>query len=239
MTGSDAGETESAAAVRRQWFLDILKIVVVAALFAGLAVFFASEAGRGVFDISSWRVALQQGGSVGSRSIGMLVFVLAGGAVISLGVPRLWIAAIGGAIYGAMLGTLLSLLAALLGAAALYEVGRFFFRDLLSRRLGSTLSVWKQRFRQSGFWWVLYGRLMPISNATVLSLLCGSCGVGFTAYLLASLLGFIPLTLAFALFGSGGAKAHSVQIMMGFGLMLLAFLSRNFLQRMAKRTESA
>jgi uncharacterized membrane protein YdjX (TVP38/TMEM64 family) len=122
------------------------------------------------------------------------------------------------------------MLAALVGASALYQVGRFFLRDVVNRRVGGRLEVWRNRFRENGFWWVLYGRLFPFSNSTLHSLLCGSCEVSFLSYLLGSFLGFIPLTIVFALFGSGGAKANAMQITLGFCLMLLVFLSRKYLR---------
>jgi len=228
---ADAGDGgESQSGTGRRLLPDIARIVLVTLAFAALAVLFKSDIIRGYFDIETWRVTLQQGQFVGSRTLAMLVFVIAAGAAISLGVPRIWIAALGGAVYGAVLGSALAILAALIGAGVLYEVGRFFFRDVVNRRVGGRLEVWRDRFRENGFWWVLYGRLFPFSNSTVHSLLCGSCDVGFLPYLLASLLGFIPLTIIFALFGSGGAKASATQIVLGFCLMLLVFLSRNFLR---------
>jgi uncharacterized membrane protein YdjX (TVP38/TMEM64 family) len=230
MNAEPGGSDENQARTGRQLAGDIAKVVIVTLVFAALAVLFESETIRGYFDIDTWRAVLQQGNFVGSRTLAMLVFVLAAGAVISLGVPRIWIAALGGAVYGAVLGSVLAIIAALIGAAVLYEAGRFLLRDVVNRRAGGRLEVWRDRFRMNGFWWVLYGRLFPFSNSTAHSLLCGSCEVSFLPYLMASLLGFIPLTVIFALFGSGGAKASVTQIVLGFGLMLLVFLSRNFLR---------
>ena len=209
---------------------DIAKVLLVTLAFVALALSFESEAVRAYFDIDSWRATLQQGDFAGGRELTAALFVLASGAAISLGVPRIWIAVLGGAVYGAVLGSILALVAALIGAAVVYEVGHLFLRGVVNRRVGGRLEVWRDRFRQNGFWWVLYGRLFPLSNSTAHSLLCGSCDVSFLPYLLASFLGFIPLTIVFALFGSGGAKAHGGQIVLGFCLMLLVFLSRRFLQ---------
>jgi uncharacterized membrane protein YdjX (TVP38/TMEM64 family) len=111
-----------------------------------------------------------------------------------------------------------------------YHFGRFFLRDVVNRRVGGRLEMWRNRFRANGFWWVLYGRLFPFSNSTAKSLLCGSCEVPFLPYLAASFLGFIPHTVIFAVFGSGGAKASWPQIILGLGLMLLVFFSRRMLK---------
>ena len=225
----------------RQIAMDIGKIVALALVFVALAMILKSEAVRGYFDIATWRQTLQEGDFAGGRTLGAFLFVFLGGAAISLGLPRIWVAALGGAVYGAVLGSLLAICSALIGAAAVYEVGRLFLRDVVNRRVGGRLEVWRDRFQENGFWWVLYGRLFPFSNSTAKSLLCGSCDVPFLPYIVASFIGFIPHTVIFAVFGSGGAKANLQQIVLGFCLMLLVFLSRNFLQKIfpVKKPEQA
>jgi len=199
-------------------------------LFVALGWLFNSDLVSQYFDIRAWREILQEAEFLGGPLFGGLAFVAAGGAVIALGVPRIWIAAVGGAVYGAVVGSILAIGAALIGATVLYYVGRRFLRDVVRRRVGGRLEVWRARFRANGFWWVLYGRLFPLSNSTAVSVLCGSCEVPYAKYAVASFIGFIPFTLIFAIFGSGGAKANSWQIVLGLGLMLLAFFSRNLLR---------
>jgi uncharacterized membrane protein YdjX (TVP38/TMEM64 family) len=239
---ADAGSAwEGKPGTGRKLALDIARIVLVALVFVAVAMILKSEAVRGFFDIESWRQTLQQGNFVGGRTLGAFLFVVLCGAAISIGLPRIWVAALGGAVYGAVLGSVLALCSALIGAAVVYQVGRLFLRDVVDRRVGGRLEVWRDRFQENGFWWVLYGRLFPFSNSTAKSLLCGSCNVPFVPYIAASLIGFIPHTLIFAVFGSGGAKASLPQIALGFCLMLLVFLSRNFLQRIfpVKKPEEA
>jgi uncharacterized membrane protein YdjX (TVP38/TMEM64 family) len=235
-----AGGRRKVTPRQKQIAWDIGKIVLLALVVVAIALLFKSEFVRGYFDIAVWRQTLQRAEFVGGRAFGLLVFVLVGGAAISAGIPRIWVAALGGAVYGAVMGTVLALFAALIGAAVVYQIGRLLLRDVVNRRVGGRLEVWRNRFRENGFWWVLYGRLFPFSNSTAKSLLCGSCEVPYLPYLAASFLGFIPHTLVFAVFGSGGAKASLPQIVLGFCLMLLVFLSRNFLQAVfpVKREES-
>lgn len=210
---------------------DVARIALLTAAVVALALLFKSETVRHYFDIEVWRATLQQGSFAGGRTGAALLFVACGGAAITLGMPRIWVAALGGAVYGALLGSVLALLASMIGAAIVYQAGRLFLRDVVNRRVGGRLEVWRDRFRENGFWWVLYGRLFPFSNSTAKSLLCGSCEVPFLPYLAASFIGFIPHTLIFAVFGSGGAKASLPQIVLGFCLMLLVFFSRSFLQK--------
>ena len=64
-----------------------------------------------------------------------------------------------------------------------------------------------------------------------MSLLCGSCNVPFTAYLLGSLVGFVPLAVVFAAFGSGGAKGNLWQIGFATALLVLSIFSRRLMNR--------
>lgn len=126
-------------------------------------------------------------------------FVLIGGAAISLGVPRLWVSGAAGAIYGVLLGMILAMVSSILGASVVYGLGRRLLAGTVERRLSGQVSLWRQRFQENAFWWVLYARLFPFSNATLASLLCGSCRVPVAPYLFGSFLGFIPLTFAFVI----------------------------------------
>ena len=142
-----------------------------------------------------------------------------------------------GAIYGALLGTVLALAAAMIGAATVYGMGRSLLGDMVNRRLkNGQLALWHRRFQENAFWWVLYGRLFPFSNATFKSLLCGCCRVPFSPYLRASFLGFIPLTFVFAAFGSGSMKGDIHQILLGFLLLLVALFARLFFKWHSRKT---
>jgi uncharacterized membrane protein YdjX (TVP38/TMEM64 family) len=61
--------------------------------------------------------------------------------------------------------------------------------------------------------------VIPFSNSTVMSLLCGSGKVQITPFMVGSLIGFVPLAAVFATYGSGGMKGNMLQI--GFATMLL------------------
>ncbi len=119
----------------------------------------------------------------------------------------------------------------MIGAATVYWMGRGLLGNLVERRFSGQLGLWRRRFQENAFWWVLYGRLFPFSNATLKSLLCGSCRVPFGPYLVGSFFGFIPLTFVFAAFGSGGIKGDINQVLLGFGLLLLALLARLFFKK--------
>ncbi len=211
---------------------DVGRIVVVAAFFIGLSFLLQiSEVRKILFDLDTFRVLLHVGDSSSDYLISAVFFVLAGSCLIAMGIPRLWASAVGGAIYGAFIGTLLSILASLVGASILYHVGKYFLAQVVERRMGERMKLWQKRFQQNAFWWVLYARIFPFSNSTLLSLFCGCNRVTFSSYLQGSLLGFIPLAVAFSAFGSGGIKGNFYQIGFATAILSSVIVIRRLLNR--------
>ena len=211
---------------------DLLRLFLVGLSFLGLALLVRyGLQGDARQNLQELRQFLQGADFIGGRWSSSMIFIACGGLAISIGVPRLWISGIAGAVYGLSLGIVDALASSLIGAAVVYLLGQHLLAAVVERRFGGKLELWRQRFRRNAFWWVLYGRLIPFTNATLTSLLCGSCRVPFDRYLAASFLGFIPLTFVFASFGSGGMKGNINQILLGFGLLLGAFFGRRILAR--------
>lgn len=204
---------------------DLRRFFIVGAVFLGLALFLRHEmSGSTLFQIQEIRTRLLGGNLPGGLWSSGALFLLASGLLISLGVPRLWVCGVAGAVYGAGLGSLLALGGSMIGAATVYLLGRSLLAETVQRRFAGRLASWGQLLRENGFWWVLYSRLFPFTNSTLNSLLCGSCRVPFGQYLSGSLLGFIPFTLMFASFGSGGTSGNPSQVMIGLGLFMTALL---------------
>ena len=155
-----------------QLLKDVLRVLSLTILFITAAFVISDNHIRKYFlEYITIKNALNGTGSVASLLTSATIFILAGSSLIALGIPRLLISAIGGAIYGAVGGVILSLGAALLGSSVLYLLSRGFLADIAERRLKGKLDKWRARFRSNAFWWVLYGRLFPFSNSTVMSLL--------------------------------------------------------------------
>lgn len=133
-------------------------------------------------------------------------------------------------IYGAVAGTILSLWASLLGSSLLYLFGRAILAGIVERRFTVKLKDWQVRLKSNAFWWVLYGRLFLFSNSTVMSLVCGSCKVSSTPYALGSLIGFSPLAIVFACYGSGGAQGDLRKIAVATAVLVLSIGARRILE---------
>jgi uncharacterized membrane protein YdjX (TVP38/TMEM64 family) len=216
---------------------DMGRVVILAVLFASMAVFLGRPGIKDfLLDIQGMREILQGGHGGSGQILSAFLFILLWAGLISAGVPRLWASAVGGIIYGALMGTLLSILASLLGASILYEAGHSLLAGMVERRMGDNLRVWRRRFQENAFWWVLYGRLFPFSNSTLMSLLCGSCRVSYRGFMLGSLLGFIPLAVVFATYGSGGVKGNLWQITVATVLLVLSFFSRKLFGKLFPAT---
>ncbi len=211
---------------------DIIRVVLSLAFFSAMALLLErADLRKLVFDINTIRSALKGSGDPSDYFFSVLIFTFAGGGLIALGVPRLWASVAGGMIYGAFIGSVLSILAPLFGSSLLYLAGKSILAPVVERRVGDKARIWKARFQENAFWWVLYGRLFPLSNSTILSLLCGSCKVPFIPFMTGSLVGFVPLAVTFATYGSGGVKRNIWQI--GFATMLLglSIFFRSFMKR--------
>jgi uncharacterized membrane protein YdjX (TVP38/TMEM64 family) len=216
----------------RGLFADMLRVGLLVVVFTAMALLLQQpEVRKLLFDMNTIRSELKGTGEASGCVFSGLVFALAGGILNALGVPRLWVSAVGGIIYGAVMGSIFSVLASLFGASILYLAGKSILAAVVERRMGDKVNMWKVRFQENAFWWVLYIILFPFSNSTVMSLICGSCKVPYIPFISAALVGFVPLAVVFATYGSGGAKGNIWQIVFATMLLVFSILLRSFLKR--------
>ncbi len=211
---------------------DLPRFFIVGAIFLALALFLRHEiSGNTLFQIQELRAWLLGDDIPGGLWMSGAIFLLSSGLLTSLGIPRLWVCGVAGAVYGAGLGSLLSLGGSLIGAITVYLLGRSLLAGMVQRRFAGHLASWGFLLQDNGFWLVFYSRLFPFTNSTVNSLLCGSCRVPVGQYLAGSFLGFIPLTLTFANLGSGGSSGNMVQMSVGFALLGVFSLYRKLTKK--------
>ncbi|MCB2153600.1 VTT domain-containing protein [bacterium] len=208
---------------------DIIRVLLIAAIFALAAILLRHESVRAnLFNIEHIRDTLNSTDSVGGRLKSYFLFILVSAPLVVVGMPRIWISVVAGSVFGALVGIPVALIASVIGCLGTYLVGRSMLASMIRRRFGKRVKMMRERFRENAFFWTLYFRLFPFSNATLTGLLCGTCKVNMRSYVLASAIGFTPMTIIFAVFGSGAAKANSLQI----GLGIVLFLGSILLQRM-------
>ena len=110
---------------------------------------------------------------------------------------------VGGAIFGPVWGILIVAIGGNTSAMIAYGVGRYFGEGLISEDEGQSgwIQYYTQRLRQNSFETVLIMRLIFLPYDFV-NYLCGFLKINWKSYLLATILGSLPGTIAITLFGS-------------------------------------
>ncbi len=149
---------------------------------------------------------------------GAAALVCAGGLLAAAGVPRQAVAFAGGYAFGAWRGGVLAMIAQMLGCAADFWWARAVARDWARRRLRGRLARFERFLTARPFAATLTLRLLPVGNNLALNLLGGLSGLRAAPFFAASLIGYLPQTVVFALVGSGIQLQRGVQLAVGLAL---------------------
>lgn len=222
----------------RSFLRELAPVILIGLFFICLAFLLkTSWASKFYANVCSFFLHPSSGPMLNTPWINCLIFTAAGGTVIGLGIPRLWVSSLAGAVFGITLGTVLSLVASCAGASFVYLTGRLFLSNWVQNRFRSRIAHWKTRFQKKNFVCVLYLRLFPLSNSTLVGLLSGSCKVPFFPYLAGSFLGFIPQTVLMCSLGDGSVNGKYLQICLGIACIaaihIFLFFNKKFKLRHA------
>src|SRR5580704_13819059 len=125
-------------------------------------------------------------------------------AVVALSIPGAAILTMaGGALLGWLVGGLAALVGATVGATVVFLIARTACGEFLLRRAGPLAAKVAQGFRDDAFNYLLFLRLVPGFPFWLVNLAPALVGVGLGTYVLATALGIIPGTFAYALVGEG------------------------------------
>jgi uncharacterized membrane protein YdjX (TVP38/TMEM64 family) len=149
-----------------------------------------------------------------------VVFAAVGTGLVSIGFPRIILAAVGGAMFGVVLGTLWSQVAMTLAILAPFLYSRHLGRELVARRMGRRLQRFDDLLGQHGFMVVLLIRLCPVGNNFLTNYLAGVTAIPLGTFLTASFVGYLPESFIFALLGSGFADHPQLRLWGGAGLLV-------------------
>jgi uncharacterized membrane protein YdjX (TVP38/TMEM64 family) len=167
------------------------------------------------------------------------LFVIAAALACAVGAPRQAVAFAGGYAFGPWGGSLLTLLASGLACAANFFWARAVARDWVRRRLGARLAGFDRLLEAHPFRAVLTLRLLPVGNNLLLNLLAGVSPIPAGPFLAASLLGYVPQTVIFALLGAGIRVGRPVQLALAVVLFAASAVSGLALLRKWKARGSA
>jgi len=134
-----------------------------------------------------------QGGTLGPLLM-LLLMVL---AVVVGPLPTLPVSAAAGLVFGLWAGTVIAVLGASIGAGLAFGISRLLGRDLARRKLPDNLLFAPQAPQAVLFWGILVTRLVPVFSFALVSYAAGLTAVSFGRFLLASILGMLPMTLVF------------------------------------------
>lgn len=109
----------------------------------------------------------------------------------------------GGFLFGWAIGGTATVIGATLGASAVFVVARSSFGEALTRRAGPFVSRLAEGFRQDAFHYLLFLRLTPLFPFWLVNIAPAIFRMPLPSYALATLVGIIPGTFAFAFIGSG------------------------------------
>jgi uncharacterized membrane protein YdjX (TVP38/TMEM64 family) len=177
------------------------RLAVAALLAGGIG---AAWRWRGVFD------PLALTGLIGGNPIAPLAFLAAHVAASLFFVPRTLLALGAGLVFGMWWGIVWAALGSVLGALAGFLAARYLnsgFVDRAGPAKSARLAALLARVERGGWRAVAVVRLVPVIPHSLVNYALGLTGVRVGAYAFGSLIGQLPLTIAYADLGAAGGRA--------------------------------
>ena len=222
-----------------------LPLVLVAAALGLFYVFGLHEAFslEGLARHRERLAAFVAGNTVLAAAIYVGAYVLAVGLSVP-GASFLTIA--GGFMFGWLMGGALAVVAATAGACLIFLIARTSLGGVLRRRAGGRLARLGEGFERNAFNYLLFLRLAPLFPFWLVNLAAALFGMRLSTFVLATFLGILPATFAFAYFGEGLGTAVdgsgavlSAELLVGFGVLALAALAPVALKAWRARRDAA
>jgi len=150
-------------------------------------------------------------------------------AVTALSLPAAsFLTIFGGLIFGALTAAVATLIGATVGATIIFLIAKSALGGWLVRRAGARVEKVAAGFRADAFNYLLFLRLVPFFPFWLVNLVPALLGVRLRTFVVATALGMIPGTLAYAFFGAGldsAIKAQNATVKLFAGLIALGLLS--------------
>jgi len=138
------------------------------------------------------------------RVLAIAVYALLYAGAVALSLPGAAVlTVIGGFLFGWLAGGLVAVVAATAGAVMVFWIAHTAFGETLARRAGPRLRRLAQGFRDDAFAYLLFLRLVPLFPFWLVNLAPGLVGTPLRTFVLATLVGILPGTFAFAIAGDG------------------------------------
>lgn len=136
-----------------------------------------------------------------------LAFIALHIAASLLFVPRTLLALVAGLAFGAWWGILWAAVGSVLGAVSGFLLARYLHAGLADRIGGAWMTALLARAERSGWRMVAVLRLVPVIPHSLTNYALGLTRLRLGSYALGSLLGQLPLTVAYVDLGAAGGRA--------------------------------
>lgn len=136
--------------------------------------------------------------------LGIGLYILLYAALVAISFPGaslLTIAA--GFLFGGIVGAAATVIGATAGAAVIFLIARTSFGDALEKKAGRFVDKMRRGFQKDSFFYLLTLRLTPIFPFWVINIVPALLNMRLLPYTLATFLGIIPGSLAYAYIGAG------------------------------------
>lgn len=156
-----------------------------------------------------WRALLdyaQIGAAIGRWPAAPLIFIAVHIAASLLFVPRTLLAVVAGVLFGLAWGTIWAALGSVAGAAAGFLVARYLNAGLIDFDRSTRLRPLLDRMNDGGWRAVAVLRLIPVVPHSLANYGLGLTRVRFGAYTVGSLVGQLPMTIAYVAVGAAGER---------------------------------
>lgn len=138
------------------------------------------------------------------RSLALLAYMGAYIAVATLSIPgSVFLTILGGFLFGWLVGGAAAVVSATIGAIGIFLIARTSIGDALLDRTAGRVRRLAEGFRRDAFLYLLLVRIVPLVPFWLTNLASALFGVPLRVFALATMLGLIPATFAFAVGGSG------------------------------------
>jgi uncharacterized membrane protein YdjX (TVP38/TMEM64 family) len=146
------------------------------------------------------------------RGAAMAAFVALYATTVALSIPGATVLTVsGGIVFGILAGAFTTIIGATIGATVIFLVARSAFGGWLVARAGPLAERLAKGFRENAFTYLLFLRLVPLFPFWLVNIVPALCGISLGSYVAATVVGIIPVTLAFTLFGAGLDSALAAQ----------------------------
>jgi uncharacterized membrane protein YdjX (TVP38/TMEM64 family) len=199
-------EPRSAAPGRVPWhWLPVVAIVALlgAAWAAGLHRYISfAELARHRVDLQLW--------VDGHGWTAPVAFMVLYAVTVALSLPVIGVlTVVGGFFFGVVPGALWSVIGATAGAAGLHAATYTALRGWVARRadsshmVGQAIERMRAGFQRDAFSYIIFLRVVPVFPGFITNLVPALMGVPLGTYVVASVIGFVPMFLVLASIGSG------------------------------------